>query len=132
MPGAVGIAHERHAPLQASLQQTPSAQKPDRHCPALVQATPSSFRPQVPITQWPPAEQSPSLRQVSRQLPAEQANGTQSITAPPWQLPRPLQVLAKRRRVPSQLGGTHSVPAVYCAQAPLPSQAPVCPQLAAP
>jgi hypothetical protein len=43
-----------------------------------------------------------------------------------------LQVLAKRRRVPSQVGGVHSVSAGYWAQAPLPSQAPVCPQLVAP
>ena len=111
MPGAVGMAHERQAPLQASLQQTPSTQKPERHMVPVVQLAPSSLSPQLPIRQWPPAEQSASLRQVSRQPAAEQAKGAQSITAPPWQLPWPLQVPAKRSRLPSQAGGSHSVPA---------------------
>jgi hypothetical protein len=83
MPGAVGIAHERHAPVQASLQHTPSAQKPERHWSPPVQGEPSSLRPQLPLVQWTPGAQSPSLRQLSRQFPAEQVNGTQSITAPP-------------------------------------------------
>jgi hypothetical protein len=83
MPGAVGIAHERQLPVQASLQQTPSAQNPDRHWLLPVQGAPSSLTPQVPIRQCPPGEQSLSLRQVSRQLAAVQANGAQSMTAPP-------------------------------------------------
>jgi hypothetical protein len=72
VPGATGMAQERQAPLQASLQQTPSAQNPERHCLPIWQAAPSSLRPQLPITQWTPGLQSPSLRQVSRQVPPAQ------------------------------------------------------------
>jgi hypothetical protein len=111
MPGATGIAQERQAPLQASLQQTPSTQNPERHCALAWQPAPSSLSPQLPIRQCPPGLQSPSLRQVSRQAPAAQANGAQSITAPGRHRPCPLQVPAKRRRVPaSHTGGAHSLP----------------------
>jgi hypothetical protein len=111
MPGATGMAHERQAPPQASLQQTPSTQNPERHWELDWQLAPSSLTPQLPITQRPPGVQSPSFRQVSRQAPAAQANGAQSITAPARHSPCPLQLPAKRRRIPaSQTGGAHSVP----------------------
>jgi hypothetical protein len=51
VPGATGMAHERQAPPQASLQQTPSTQNPERHWPAAWQLAPSSLKPQLPITQ---------------------------------------------------------------------------------
>jgi hypothetical protein len=133
MPGATAMAHERQGPLQASLQQTPSMQNPERHCVPDWHPAPSSLTPQLPLTQRPPGLQSPSFRQVSRQAPPAQAKGAQSITAPAPHSPCPLQVLAKRRRIPaSQTGGPHSVPTGYSAQDPLPSQAPVWPQLWAP
>jgi hypothetical protein len=87
MPGATGMAHERQPPSQASLQQTPSTQKPDRHMLPTVQLAPSSLRPQLPFTQWPPGLQSASTVQASRQAPWAQPKGAQSMTAPAWQFP---------------------------------------------
>ncbi|MDX2023449.1 MAG: hypothetical protein SF187_24650 [Deltaproteobacteria bacterium] len=39
--------HERQAPSQAVLQQTPSAQFPDSHSGPLAQTAPSGFLPQL-------------------------------------------------------------------------------------
>src|SRR5438128_2150665 len=47
VPGDVGSAHERQAPLQASLQHTPSTQKPERHCGLALHMAPSSLSPQL-------------------------------------------------------------------------------------
>src|SRR4051812_22755905 len=49
-----------HAPLQARLQQTPSAQKPDSQSPWVAQVEPSGFLPEphLPCTQATPPAQS--------------------------------------------------------------------------
>ena len=56
-PGLEGRLHETQAPVQALLQQTPSAQKLDWHSSALLQGAPSRRLPQLPVASqaWPEA-----------------------------------------------------------------------------
>jgi hypothetical protein len=57
VPGAEASAQLRHAPWQASAQQTPSTQNPLAHSPAPAQVCPLDFWPQLPLTQlWPLAQ----------------------------------------------------------------------------
>jgi len=44
-----GSAHDTQAPVQAVLQQTPSAQKPDWQSSAFPQGAPSNRLPQLPV-----------------------------------------------------------------------------------
>jgi hypothetical protein len=53
--------------LQATLQHTPSAQKPDAQSALLVHAAPPGFGPQLPATHLTPLTQSVSLRQLGKQ-----------------------------------------------------------------
>jgi hypothetical protein len=54
VPLRSGSAHETQPPPQATLQHTPSAQKPDAHSPPFVQFAPFIFIPQLPETHcWP-------------------------------------------------------------------------------
>jgi hypothetical protein len=49
----LAAVHAMHVPVQAALQQTPSAQKPLRHWLAAVQATPlAAFGVQTPLAQY--------------------------------------------------------------------------------
>jgi hypothetical protein len=56
-----------HAPAQATLQQNPSAQKPEAHCEAAVQTAPIGLGPQLPATHLMPPAQSPSEVQPMKQ-----------------------------------------------------------------
>jgi hypothetical protein len=49
-------AQDKQAPVQATLQQTPSAQKPEPHSEPLAHTAPFSFRPQLPATHFVPAQ----------------------------------------------------------------------------
>jgi hypothetical protein len=51
VPFAEGSAQLLHAPVQASLQHTPSTQKPDAQSAFAVQAAPGTFGPQLWLTQ---------------------------------------------------------------------------------
>jgi hypothetical protein len=55
-------------PLQAVLQQTPSAQKLEAHWAAAVQAAPGGLSPQLPATHLTFAAQSASVAQLSAHL----------------------------------------------------------------
>src|SRR6187455_455430 len=73
-----------HAVLQATLQQTPSAQKPEAQSPSFAQAAPPGRGPQLPPTHLTPLAQSVSLRQVVRQRLdfVSQLYGTQVVAGP--------------------------------------------------
>jgi hypothetical protein len=58
-----------HAPLQAVLQQTPSAQNWDAHWAEAEQTAPSGLSPQLPATHFTLFAQSPSEAQVAKHAP---------------------------------------------------------------
>jgi hypothetical protein len=63
VPRVAASEQLRHAPPQASLQQTPSTQKPDPQSDAFVQTPPSCLGPQLWLTHAIPAVQSASESQ---------------------------------------------------------------------
>ena len=72
------------------------------------------------------------LAQLVLQALAVQTYGLQLTLPLSTQVPLPLQVSAAVSVVlPEQLGATHCVPAAWSAQAPLPLQAPLVPQVEA-
>ena len=120
------------APAQATLQQTPSAQKPDAHSLAFVHTAPSGLGPQLPETHLTPAAQSASERHAGKHasLVPSQLNGAQTIWGPASQLPMPSQTSVPVTAAPWHVPGLQVVPAGYCRQLPCPSQVPSSPQVA--
>jgi len=110
-PSAMGKAQKRHLPVQASLQQTPSAQKPDLHWSAFWHAWPSPRLPQLPATQVAGATQSASVAQASRQVSLPHMKGSQEMAGPSRQLPRPSQLPAGTMLPPAQDEGLQTLPA---------------------
>src|SRR4051794_31854943 len=80
-------------PWQATLQQTPSAQKPLAHSAPPVHVAPFIFGPQLPPTHWWPLEHWELTLQVSKQLPVAvlQVNGAQISVGLGLQRPLPSQ-----------------------------------------
>src|SRR3954453_10476896 len=76
------------APLQARLQQTPSAQNPESHSLSSTQALPSGFCPQLPATQSRPSHWALPPQLLKQALvPGSQENGVQTTLGPGWQTP---------------------------------------------
>jgi len=77
------------APVQATLQQKPSAQNFDAHCEPAVQTAPIGLGPQLPATHLIPLAQSVSEVQVPKQalLLVSQPNGAQMVAGPEVQVP---------------------------------------------
>jgi len=75
VPCALLRAHDLHGPTQALLQQTPCAQKPDKHSVALLQEAPGIFLPHEFPLQTLGATQFLSCVQASKHLLPLQANG---------------------------------------------------------
>jgi hypothetical protein len=69
VPSEVDSAQLRHEPVQAELQQTPSAQKVEAHSLPAEQGCPFDLGPQLPLTQLWPLTQSASLTQWLMQAP---------------------------------------------------------------
>jgi hypothetical protein len=124
-------AQYEQVPVQAALQQTPSTQKLDLHCPLSVQICPRPRRPQLPPAQTLGATHSSLETQVSLQLPPTQRDGAQLIGEPATQVPFPSQLDAGTRLPPEQDAALHMVPAACLAQPPSPLQLPSCPQVSA-
>jgi hypothetical protein len=101
------------------------------HSLAAVHGCPIILRPQLPFTHACPLTQSASLAQRLMQAPSAQRNGSQFCTPGGRQLPTPLQPPAVFSRSPLHDGAEQMVSAAYRAQPPIPSQAPVVPQVAA-
>jgi len=88
---------------------------------------------QEPIVQTFPATQSPFAAQLVRQAsPDAQVYAPHDDATTIRQVPPPLHVRAGIDIAPLQLAPAHTVPLAYRRQAPVPSQAPSVPQLAAP
>jgi hypothetical protein len=87
-PRSPDCAQLTQGPVQAMLQQTPSAQKPEAHCEPVLQMAPSGFGPQLPFTHFAPT-QSLSEAQVARQAPVvpSQLKGAQMTVGPAVQVP---------------------------------------------
>ncbi len=119
------------APVHATLQQNPSAQKFDAHCEPAVQTAPTGLGPQLPFTHLTPPAQSLSDAQVATQafVLGSQPNGAQMVAGPEVQEPWPSQTRVFLTAAPSQVPGAQVVPARVLRQAPLPSQVPSSPQL---
>jgi len=120
-----------HGPLQATLQQTPSAQNVDLHSLELAHTAPLGFRPQLPFTHTTPLAQSVLDRHVDAHLFAagSQLNGAQIVAGPARQPPWPSQTLISLTAAPLHVPALHSVPAGYLRQCPWPSHVPSSPQV---
>ena len=116
--------------MQLLLQQTPSAQCPEAHCPWVVQAAPFGLRPQLPATHLVLGVQSESEAQVPTQalVLLSQLNGAQMIDGPEVQFPAPSQTRMPPTAAPLQVPAWQTVPSSYVRQPPLPSQVPSSPQ----
>jgi hypothetical protein len=88
VPLRPSCAQLTQGPVQAVLQQTPSAQKPEAHCDPALQTAPGGLGPQLPFTHFEPT-QSLSELQVPAQVPvvASQLNGAQMTVGPAVQVP---------------------------------------------
>jgi hypothetical protein len=117
-------------PMQAVLQQMPSAQKPEAHCDPALQRAPVGLGPQLPFTHFEPT-QSPSELQVAAQVPVvvSQLNGAQMTVGPAVQVPCPSQTRPPPTAAPVQDPGWQVVPTTKLRQAPAPSHVPSKPQL---
>lgn len=91
------------APLQATLQQTWSAQKPELHSSEAWQVAPFSFRPQLLLTHcWPSAQR--VAHDVSHLLVAgSQVYGRQVSASPATQFPLPSHTRPAAMPSPSQV-----------------------------
>ena len=98
--------------MQLLLQQTPSAQCPDAHWPAVVQAAPFGLSPQLPATHLVLGAQSESEAQVPTQtfVLLSQLNGAQMIDGPEVQLPAPSQTRIPPTDAPLQVPAWQTVP----------------------
>ena len=116
-------------PSQAVLQQTPSAQNPDKQSsPTLHGPRPLGSLPQALPAHFKPAEQSPSVAQLERHWPSAQPYGQQTTAGPGLQAPLPSQMLRPEILPESQVPARQLAPATYRRQPPSPAQVPSRPQ----
>jgi hypothetical protein len=119
--------------VQATLQHTPSAQKPDAQSVPTLQVAPFIFLPQLAFTHcWPLAHWLVWVH-ASKQafVVMSQVYGAQMTVGPGRQRPAPSQERAPTTASPSQVPWPHGVPAVYLRHAPAPSHVPSKPQVVA-
>jgi hypothetical protein len=69
LPRLPATAHDRQAPVQLELQQTPCWQSPDPHSLPAPQVSPGAFLVHCPVRHTLGASQSVSAPQLVRQLP---------------------------------------------------------------
>jgi len=118
--------------VQASAQQTPSTQKLLAQSAASVHGWPIAFAPQLPFTHACPATQSASMTHLLMQRLFAHLYGAQSCTPGVRQVPSPLHVPGVFSRSPAAHdAGTQTVSGANSAQPPMPSHAPVVPQVEA-
>jgi hypothetical protein len=105
--------HALQVPQLAEEQQTPSTQLPLPHSVPAPHSWPSRLRPQEPLLQTLPGEQSASTAQTATQAVPLQAKGTQLCVVAGLQAPAPSQLRASEAVVPvvGQVGAAHWVPA---------------------
>lgn len=117
VPGLVASAHASHCPVQATLQHTPSAQKPLTHSPAIVHDRPV-FSLQAPVA---------SQLLMPLQLPGSSALVTATQVPPPpvqaWQVEHdalPQQVPSTQAALVQSLAAVQVCPFAFL-QAPVAS-----------
>src|SRR5262252_1838712 len=131
-PGLPASAHDWQIPVHDPAQQTPCWQYPVAHSLPAAQVVPFTFLPQIVPLQTLPFEQSALVVQDVLQLPVvPQAYGSQPCCMPGVQVPVPLQRPGRVAVTPEQVGWMQVVPAAYSRHAPLPSQKPSLPHVAA-
>jgi hypothetical protein len=125
----------RQASVQALLQQTPWAQDPLAHSVLPEQLAPSRLRPHEPGTPpWPHrfgGTHSASLEQAVKQRVVLQRYGAQARLLGRAQYPLASHRDGSVSRSVVQSSGAQTVPAAYKRQAPVPSQRPSVPHVAA-
>lgn len=99
-------------PLQATLQQNPSAQKPEAHWVDALQTAPIGRLPQLPFTHLTLPAQSASDEQLVTQVLVllSQLKGAQMVAGPGVQVPEPSQTLIPPTEAPSQVPAWQTVP----------------------
>jgi hypothetical protein len=122
---------DTHGPWQASVQHTPSVQKPEPHSVSFMHVAPFILRPQLPFVHSTPFAQSPFEVQLVKQacLLASHEYGRHTLVSEPPHVPTPSQVLMPVMAAPSQAPGWHTAPIRYFRQAPFPSHVPSVPQV---
>ena len=132
VPRAPVTAHDMQVPSQGTLQQTPCSHAPERHSASPVQSMPVGRLLHTPPTHTFAPLQSAFVEQdVLHWPPVPHSYGSHGCWAPAAQTPAPSQRPASVATEPAQEGAMHVVPAAYCRHAPLPSQNPSVPQVAA-
>src|SRR4029079_3219209 len=121
-PSRPARLHERHGPLQATLQQILSAQKPEAHWSPVSQLAPLISLPQLPWTQaWPLMHWLLDVHDVKHAPALElHVNGTQMRVDPGLQCPTPSHTDEPTTASPSHVPGLHIVFSGYLRQAPAP------------
>ena len=112
VPALLVSAQDMQVPVQALLQQTPCAQKPDWQAAAAEQGAPGGSFPQLPLVQELGATQSLLVVQVILQAPVPHWKGSHSVEVTVLQFPVPSQVRAGVSVSPLQLCATQVVPLV--------------------
>ena len=122
-----------HGPLQTELQQTPWAQKLERHSAAELHGMPPPFFPHEPLTHVAGATHCESFVQVEKQaVPPLHVYGSHGIDDPGTHCPTELHVGVGVRDPSTQEAVPHGVPVGYFWHERLPSQNPLVPQLSLP
>jgi hypothetical protein len=123
--------HELHAPWQATLQQTPSAQNPDAQSEPCVQTAARGFGPQLPFTHLTPVTQSPSVLHDEKHMfdDGSQSNGAHTVEGPGLHRPLGSHAYTPEMVAPSHAPGLHTDPGAYFRQAPAPLQVPSSPHV---
>jgi hypothetical protein len=112
VPGVPVSAHDMQVPVQAVLQQTPWAQKPDWQAVPAPQGEPGGSLPQLPPVQEFGETQSEAVVQVVLQAPVPHSNGSHICVVAVRQEPFPSQVCPRVSVEPVQEAALpHAVPA---------------------
>lgn len=131
-PRAPVTAHDMQAPSQGTLQQTPCSHAPERHSASPPQSMPFGRLLHAPPVHTFAPLQSALVEHDVRHWPfVLHTYGSHGCWTPAVQTPAPSQRPASVATEPAQLGAMQVIPAAYCRQAPLPSQNPSVPQVAA-
>jgi hypothetical protein len=119
------------APLQATLQHTPSLQWPEAQSASAAHTAPRGFGPQLPLTHFTPPAQSSSLAHVEKHLFVFvlQSYGAHTVAGPGLQRPVPSQTLTFPTDAPSHVPALQIVPEPCLRQAPAPLHVPSSPQV---
>jgi hypothetical protein len=132
-PSVPDSTHDVHVPTHAPSQQTPCAQKPEKHSVASAQVLPTPFNPHEPLVQTAGAAHSASVVQDALHTLTPHWNGKHELAAGVTHAPWPSHVDPGVNVVEldGHVESAHAVPLAYFWHAPA-WHLPLVPQLAAP